>query len=247
MLADIRNGKTTFGDMAYRAILNAILSHQLKPGDPLRSRGLTALLGISRTPIDRALERLAGEGLVEFKPGEGPFVFSPTVEEMLEMYDARTMLEVHCVQKGIENADDQYLADLARLAAEYEAAFKIPEADTQARSLVHEADRRLHEQLIALWPNHRVRSWYKQLNVHVKAYLLNKAPAYRRQESVTEHYAIFEALNTKDLAAAIVAVESHGTGAKESFLSKVGLSSRGLGKAPVADYTVISPGDTSSR
>ncbi|MCL4371164.1 MAG: GntR family transcriptional regulator [Chloroflexi bacterium] len=228
-LGDLRSGKTTFGDLAYKAVLNAILTHKLNPGDSLRSKELAAALGISRTPVDRALERLAGEGLVEFKPGLGPHVFSPTVEEMLELYDIRSMLEVHSVLHGIALVDDQYLRRMEALLEEHETAFAAIGSDQDSRRRSSEADRLIHEHIVSLWPSRRIQTWYRQLNVHVKAFLLNKVPTYRREAAPAEHRAIYEALLARDVAAAAEAVARHGAGSKGSFLSKVQADSASVG------------------
>ncbi|MGZ3181019.1 MAG: GntR family transcriptional regulator [Telluria sp.] len=51
-----------------------ILSTALKPGERLREDELARELGVSRTPVHEAVQRLAGEGLVEVRPRAGTFV-----------------------------------------------------------------------------------------------------------------------------------------------------------------------------
>jgi DNA-binding transcriptional MocR family regulator len=48
-----------------------ILGNRLKPGDPLRQEEITERLGVSRTPVREAIQRLQAEGLVTFVPRKG--------------------------------------------------------------------------------------------------------------------------------------------------------------------------------
>ncbi|MCL4369604.1 MAG: GntR family transcriptional regulator [Chloroflexi bacterium] len=222
---DLHDTKTTLADLAYKALLKSIVSHELKPGDPLRAKDLAAILGISRTPVERALERLSGEGLVEFKPGMCPRVFAPTTDEVLELYDICSTLEVHAVQQGIDRVDDEFLDQLRRLLEEYEASYTAIDArksDHEFQLRIREADRALHEYLVSLWPNHRAQALYRQLNVHVKAFLMvNRIIAYSREGPIQEHRRIYEALRARDVAAAVDAVRRHVAGIKGAFIAKI--------------------------
>lgn len=55
-------------DEAYDALLEAIVSGELPPGQKLNDADLAARLGLSRAPVRQALARLAGERLVVSKP-----------------------------------------------------------------------------------------------------------------------------------------------------------------------------------
>src|SRR4051812_144246 len=55
-------------DRAYVAIRDAIVEGTLQPGEKLKDQELTARLGLSRTPVREALNRLEQEGLVESEP-----------------------------------------------------------------------------------------------------------------------------------------------------------------------------------
>ncbi len=76
-------------DLAYEAIKEEIINHQLKPGTKLVERQLCDSLNISRTPIREALHQLAIDGLVSFQSGEGAVVSDITYEVISETYDVR--------------------------------------------------------------------------------------------------------------------------------------------------------------
>lgn len=55
-------------DRAYRTLRDAIVDGTLAPGERLRDQALCEWLGLSRTPVRDALNRLEQEGLVETAP-----------------------------------------------------------------------------------------------------------------------------------------------------------------------------------
>src|SRR5574340_1117707 len=55
-------------ERVYRALRDALVAGELAPGERLRDQELAARLGVSRTPVREALQRLEDEGLVETAP-----------------------------------------------------------------------------------------------------------------------------------------------------------------------------------
>jgi DNA-binding GntR family transcriptional regulator len=217
---DVRDGKTTFVDVAYKYILNGILSHQIKPGQALRSKELATVVKISPTPIDRALERLTGEGLVEFRPGKGPYVPEPSVSEILDLYDVRLMLEVYAVQEGIGHVDSQFLTVMEDVLKKHEVACEALDGTYERHRVWIEADRDVHTQYVSLWPNPKAQSWYRQIDVHIKSFLLTSVARFYREASMKEHRAIYQALEKRDVTAAMQAVREHSTLSRGAFLDR---------------------------
>jgi DNA-binding GntR family transcriptional regulator len=87
--------RVTTTEAAANAVRALILSHDLPVGTPLRQADLANRLGVSRTPLREALNRLATEGLVRLDPHHGALVAKPSSEELLEIYEARRVLEIH--------------------------------------------------------------------------------------------------------------------------------------------------------
>jgi DNA-binding GntR family transcriptional regulator len=65
---------------------------------------------VSVTPVREALRDLVGEGLVEFDPYRGATVHEPTLEELEEIYELRTLLTARTVAAGVEQIDEAELA-----------------------------------------------------------------------------------------------------------------------------------------
>lgn len=90
----------------YRSVFDAIVDHKLHPGTHLREDELCELYGVGRTRIRAALSRLASDHVVELQPNKGAFVARPSVEEALEVFRARRIIEGHLIRRAAERRDD---------------------------------------------------------------------------------------------------------------------------------------------
>jgi GntR family transcriptional regulator, vanillate catabolism transcriptional regulator len=71
----------------------AILAGQFRAGERLHEIKLTARLGVSRTPIRAALQKLASEGLLDYTPNRGYVLRDYSVDEVIGAYEVRAVLE----------------------------------------------------------------------------------------------------------------------------------------------------------
>lgn len=100
---------------AYLALRRAILTGALPPGHRLVERELAAQLGISRTPVREALQKLEQEQLVARAGRRGLVVAGYSVDDVLETYDIRMALEGLATALAAERRTEEHLAELAAL------------------------------------------------------------------------------------------------------------------------------------
>ena len=104
-------------DKAYAELEERIVTLALPPGQVLSENALAASLGIGRTPIREALQRLAREGLIVILPRRGVMVSEINVRSQLELLRVRRELERLMAQlaakraKAEERAQFQSIAD----------------------------------------------------------------------------------------------------------------------------------------
>jgi DNA-binding GntR family transcriptional regulator len=104
-------------DQAYLRLREAIL-HGLVPLDrPVSEKDLTGMLHVSRTPIREALLRLELEGYLTRDQTNRLSVTVPSVEEIIEDFWLRELLEVHAARLSARRISDEELAQLERLVA----------------------------------------------------------------------------------------------------------------------------------
>ncbi|MFT4047784.1 MAG: GntR family transcriptional regulator [Solimonas sp.] len=80
-------------EIAYERIYAAIIDHSLPPGVRLIENRLCEIFGLGRTRVRQVLQKLASERLVTLLPNRGAIVTLPTVQEALDIFEARRLLE----------------------------------------------------------------------------------------------------------------------------------------------------------
>jgi DNA-binding GntR family transcriptional regulator len=91
----------SLAEIAYQKIKEAILKHEIVPGQRLSHEELVVRLKISQTPIREALSRLAQEGYVTRLTNRGYRVSEMTAEEVEELFGLRGALEAYCIDEAI--------------------------------------------------------------------------------------------------------------------------------------------------
>jgi DNA-binding GntR family transcriptional regulator len=101
-------------EIAYKRIKDAILKHEIVPGQRLSHEELVLQLKISQTPIREALSRLAQEGYVTRLTNRGYRVSEMTAAEVAELFGLRHALESHCLNDAIQKITAEGLSALER-------------------------------------------------------------------------------------------------------------------------------------
>ena len=86
--------QTLLTDQVYQNLSHAILTQKIKPGQHLVEQPLANQLSVSRISVREAIRRLAQDGLVEIIPSKGSFVVSLTPDDVEEIYQLRSALEI---------------------------------------------------------------------------------------------------------------------------------------------------------
>lgn len=86
-------------DVAYKHISEKLLNGQLIPGQKISEPALARKLGISRTPVREAIQRLKNEGLFLQVPSSGTYVTQTNRVPLIETYEIRLALETMAVRK----------------------------------------------------------------------------------------------------------------------------------------------------
>ena len=147
-ILDIQN----IGDRAYDVLLEMIINQQLDPGQRLIEEQLAMELGISRTPLREAVNRLAKEGLVEIEPRKGARVKRFSIDEVEEVYSIRAALEGLATRIAASNIPKDKLKRLQRRFQSRNTKILL-KADNDLHKLIVKycKNKRLVEMLGNLW------------------------------------------------------------------------------------------------
>jgi DNA-binding GntR family transcriptional regulator len=99
-------------DRIYQTIFDSVMGQRLAPGTKLPEAALCELFNVGRTTVQKALQRLAHEHIVQLRPNRGAIVAMPTPEEIQQIFEARQALETAIVTLAVRKAGK---ADVARL------------------------------------------------------------------------------------------------------------------------------------
>lgn len=137
-------------ETAYQEIEERIVTLKIAPGSALSEGALVDLLGIGRTPIREALQRLAREGLVTILPRRGIVVSEICTENQLELLTVRRELERLmarlAARRSTESDRDAFKAIALgmREAAKANDAFAFMRLDRELNLLVATACRNVY-------------------------------------------------------------------------------------------------------
>ncbi|MCG5213625.1 GntR family transcriptional regulator [Streptosporangium sp. KLBMP 9127] len=201
----MRSRPPTVQEFVLEELRRAVVSGELKPGQPIRQEAIAADLGVSRVPLREALKILEGEGQVVHRPHRGYMVAELSLPDLLEVYRIREILEPEAVRSAVEKLTD---TDIERIiAAQHDVEMSSAQGDLQAMTV---ANRRFHFAIIDACQMSRL--------VRIIRNLWNATDAYRsvyynsagnRERVEHEHRGIVEAVLRRDAEQLIQALAEH--------------------------------------
>ena len=210
-------------DDATRALREAILNGRLPAGARLRQTDLAAQLQISRTPIREALGRLRQEGLISLLPGGGVRVPLLDLEEAVELYDLREVLDGLAARLAARRGSPAALAKIEKALARM--AQCLERRNPNQWFGAHVA---FHDEIFRAGGHARLQGLAGVVRLSIRHFhpLLLKTEG-RLEEAYREHRRIFEAIAAHDAEAAEREARAHIQNAKEIVLKVMAQGDRG--------------------
>ena len=107
--------RSNLSEDAYTVVRDILLNgDRYNPGDKVSVEELSRELGVSRTPLWAAINRLEAELVVEVVPRQGVYLVDYDPKRALEMYVAREALEGMAARLAAQNVTDRQLAIMRR-------------------------------------------------------------------------------------------------------------------------------------
>ena len=190
-----------------------IIEGELGIGKRLDEADLSKHYGVSRTPVREALQRLAESGLAEHLPRRGTFVSTPSLSELVEMFEVMAELECMAVRLATRRATS---ADIDALTESNEACRAAFEAgDTKG---YYELNAAVHRQIYKMSGNSFLTVEAQRLHDRLRPYRrLQLRVRGRMGESMNEHDIILAAMRDGDGQQAVVTMRKHITILGERF------------------------------
>lgn len=205
--------ESSLAEQAYQQIRRRIVHLDLAPGDVLREEDLREELGIGRTPIREALQRLAREHFVTVIPRRGMYVSGIEVSELSLLFETRAVLEPYAARLAAVRGTD---AQWDTMAAELDLATGL---DPDALLAV---DRRCHELMWQASGNRFLLDTLDMLYAQSdRLWHLYLSDVSDPEHAVREHEEILDALRSGDADRSAGLLESHVQAFDEQVRSAV--------------------------
>jgi len=197
-----------------------ILAGELAPGAKLTEAMLAQRLGVSRGPIREAFRMLEESGLVQLEKNRGVFVRSVPLDEAMEIYDLRAMVDEAVGRQLAQRITPEQLKVLRGLVDQMERLVKAG-ATTSASDAYHRLNLDFHDTLVAMAGNRKLIALYRRLVNELSLFRrANLADGQQIPVSVSEHRAILKAIAAGDGEAAGQALRDHVLDSKARTLRK---------------------------
>ena len=190
---------------AYEQIKQGIITLRFRPGEYLNEARMSKLLGIGRTPVHQALNRLMLEGMVEVIPRKGIIVKPISLNDVLEITDVRIVNETYCARLAAARADETDIAEMGRILDESEKA--ASRSDTR-RQMALDSD--FHSVLSRAAKNLVLADFMRTLHDRsLRFWFISLRDPAHHIAVKEQHRAILEAIKARDPDAAGNAIRSH--------------------------------------
>lgn len=174
----------------YLKVKEMIVSGELKQGEKIVQEKIAEALGVSRTPLMKALLALENEYLVESIPRRGMFVRSLGQKEIFDIYVCREALEGMAARLLAQSSDKTTVKELRDCFSPFFSVDKI-DLDVYAK-----ADEKFHSLLIKLTGNAPLDKIYFFGNIHEK--VISRGLLRPPEETLNEHIKIIDAIENGD-------------------------------------------------
>jgi DNA-binding GntR family transcriptional regulator len=192
----------SLADLAYQQLRETVLNGGIRKGQVVSVVSIAADLGMSRSPVRSAIERLVSEGLMMLTPG-GAVVATPDSDELIDAIVVRATLEGLAARLAATALDQKGIRHLRSLHGRLVLAI---EADASQR--IAKADLAFHQAIQNVTENDCLIETLDRLQARIilASYAIEWSDLH---PVIDEHERILTALETRDARAAERAAIQH--------------------------------------
>lgn len=192
-------------DRAHRELRRLITRAEVPPGERLAEVAIAEWLGISRTPVREALQRLQREGLVTRGSRGGFTVAGLAPRDVRETFELRELIDTALFQRATDNISGAQAQRLVAVAERMHDAASTGDINSWT-----EIDAQFHEIVDTAAEQHLLAAYARQLREHVHRFALLSTALQGRLTSCTEeHITLAHAVRTGDAEAVAHGVAEH--------------------------------------
>lgn len=192
-------------DQAYSAIKQRIITFRYQPGRYLNETSVSSELGIGRTPVHQALNRLSLEGMVEVIPRKGVIVKPVSLHEVMQIVEARLGIEPYAVRLAAKRAQAHHIERMESIMQRAQDAM----AERDIEELMG-LDREFHGAIAAAAANAVLSDILRNLHDRsLRLWFISLNDSKHLLGVQSEHAEILEAVRNRDEDAAANCMTAH--------------------------------------
>ncbi|MEH7123522.1 GntR family transcriptional regulator [Bacillus sp. JJ1773] len=190
--------KETTSMVVYRHLYDLILTDYFKPGEWIRERHITEMLGVSSTPIREALKMLVQERILESVPHQGVRVKTLSKKEIEDVYELRAEMEGLAAQLAAKRGSIAQFNKLDELLFLTERKIVLNSPIQNSEFL--KSNNEFHDLIVEVSDNHALKNALLQLRPGINLIRLMSWKSNRERLSMTleQHRSILEAIIARD-------------------------------------------------
>ena len=178
-------------------IFRALVHGRIKPGERLVEEEIAEELGVSRSPVRRALVEMAQMGVVDLVPRKGARIKTWSIDEIVDFWRFRVLIEGLAVEQAVERMTDAEMDQLLELTRTLEAAIKKDSLEK-----ITDLDLKFHESIVKASRNNSVISSYESMLLRIQIFMIIEKHFYRSERayysSLDSHWKIYESIKMRD-------------------------------------------------
>ncbi|WP_042460042.1 GntR family transcriptional regulator [Neobacillus dielmonensis] len=194
-------------DQIYYKLREMILYMKIKPGERVYESRLAGLFNTSRSPVREAVKALIKEGLLVSDEKSRIFVFEPTLDDIVQIYQCRMALESLAAKLTTETATNDQLEEIGEIIEKTER-FLVDEEHNRERLI--ELNTEFHESIILYNNNQLLKKQLRDINsLSYYFRVLNFTGKNRGKELYEEHKHIYQYMKNRESKRAAAAMMMH--------------------------------------
>jgi len=204
----------SLAEQVYEQLKEKIITLHFLPGQYLNEGALCAMLGVGRTPVHQALQRLELERLVEIMPRKGVIVQPDSIAEILKILDSRVTVEAELARNAAQQRTPEDTEVLKMLARRGYGNGQPADVDTFITG-----DRAFHEQFAKMAGNVVLSEFARSLHERsIRYWYLHLWQTMDTKATIRQHSAIADMIAKGDGDGAAKAVRDHIESLRERLI-----------------------------
>ena len=206
----------TLSNKVYHDIKNMMITLVFPPGAMLKEQVLADMLGVSRTPVREALQRLFHEGWVQLEDKKRVRVSPVTISSINELFQLRSILEPYAARETLKRGKSR------TLAGKLDEVLNVMDQVQNDRVAFARLDMQFHSLIIKNMENERLNRFWKTLHEETsRVAVMNLSEDNRSAAVIEEHAKMIDAFWKKDIDVILSAISEHHAKSRDALAVKL--------------------------